>query len=308
MVKSMTGFASQVQALDTASARFSCRWELRAVNGRGLDLRFRLPDWLEGLEVALRKRLSARLARGSVTLSLRLTRLDLDAALRLDSAALDAALTMLAEAESRAEARGLALAPVSGADLLALRGVVDHGADAGEAMGDASVLLEPLMAQAEALIDALDAARVAEGAALAGILTGQIDAMAALLAEARAILPARREDQMQALRAALARLGEVGAPAGAVDPGRLEQELAMIAMRGDVSEELDRLDAHVQAARALIEQEEGPVGRKLDFLMQEFNREANTLCAKSQHAGLTRIGLDLKTVIDQMREQVQNVE
>ncbi|MCC5988132.1 MAG: YicC family protein [Pararhodobacter sp.] len=301
MVKSMTGFASHLDTLDAGAARFSCQWEMRAVNGRGLDLRFRLPDWLEGLEAALRKRLSARLGRGNVTLSLRLGRADAGAALRLNTEALDAALNMLAETEARAEARGFALTPIGAADVLALRGVIDQGPD----LTDPAPLMPALMEQAEAVIDAFEAARAAEGAALAGILSGQIDAVAALLAEARSVLPERRSDQMQALRAALARLGEA---APQVEPARLEQELALIAMRGDVTEELDRLDAHVVAARALLAQKNGPVGRKFDFLMQEFNREANTLCAKSQHAALTRIGLDLKTVIDQMREQVQNVE
>ena len=301
MVKSMTGFASHLGVLDTSAARFSCQWEMRAVNGRGLDLRFRLPDWLEGLEASLRKRLSARLGRGTVTLSLRMSSLSAGAGLRLSHDALDAALTMLAEAEARAEARGFALAPVNAADLLALRGVVDQGPE----VTDPVRLIPALMAQAEALIGHFDTARAAEGAALNGILSGQLDAIAALLAETRAALPERRADQLQALRAAMARLGEAAPQA---DPARLEQELAMIAMRGDVSEELDRLEAHVAAARALIGGDNGPVGRKLDFLMQEFNREANTLCAKSQHAALTRIGLDLKAVIDQMREQVQNVE
>ena len=301
MVKSMTGFASHLDTLDSGAARFSCQWEMRAVNGRGLDLRFRLPDWLEGLESALRKRLSARLGRGNVTLSLRLGRADAGAALRLNSDALEAALTMLAETEARADARGFALAPISGAEVLALRGVVDQGPE----LTELAPLMPALMEQAEAVIDAFEAARAAEGVALAGILSGQIEAVAALLAEARAVLPARRNDQMQALRAALARLGEA---APQVEPARMEQELALIAMRGDITEELDRLDAHVTAARALITQENGPVGRKFDFLMQEFNREANTLCSKSQHAPLTRVGLDLKTVIDQMREQVQNLE
>ncbi|MGY6536106.1 MAG: YicC/YloC family endoribonuclease [Pararhodobacter sp.] len=315
MIRSMTGFASHSGAIvapplpDAAQAvqaggstiRLSCQWELRAVNGRGLDLRFRLPDWLEGLEPLLRKRLSASLARGNVTLSLRVTRADPGTALRLNAEALDSSLGMLAEAEARAEARGLVLAPVTAADLLHLRGVVDSGQDE---IAPAPLLPE-LETQAKALIADFDASRAAEGHALAAILTGQIDSMDALLAEARALLPARREDQAQAVRAALARLSEAAPQA---DPTRLEQELAMIAMRGDVTEELDRLSAHIGAARALLTAQEGPVGRKLDFLMQEFNREANTLCAKSQHAGLTRIGLDLKTVIDQMREQVQNVE
>src|SRR5690606_26680890 len=125
-----------------------------------------------------------------------------------------------------------------------------------------------------------------------------------LTAEARLAAAARRPDQVEALKAALGRLSDA---APGLDPGRLEQELALIAVKTDVTEELDRLEAHVGAARKLLAAAE-PIGRKLDFLMQEFNREANTLCSKAQSTDLTRIGLDLKTVIDQMREQVQNLE
>ncbi len=315
MIRSMTGYASRSAELSVPSAlsetaaapgvRLSCQWELRGVNGRGLDLRFRLPDWLDGLEPLLRKRLAGRLARGNVTLSLRLTRADPGAGMRLNAPVLEAALALLAEAEARAKARGLVLAAPTAADLMHLRGVLDSGQDEIAA----APLLPALEAEAEALIADFDAARAAEGAALADILNGQMDRIEALVAEARALLPERQGDQAQAVRGALARLADAPPNGMAqVDPGRLEQELALIAMRGDVTEELDRLTAHAGAARALLAGGAGPVGRKLDFLMQEFNREANTLGAKAQHAGLTRIGLDLKVVIDQMREQVQNVE
>lgn len=300
MVKSMTGYASETGEISLNSVAYSAQWDLRSVNGRGLDLRFRLPDWLDGLEGSLRKILSDKVKRGNVSLSLKLSRSESAGPMRLNPAALDAAVTMIMAAEAQAEARGLGLAPMTAADLLALKGVIDTGPETL----DQAALVSELLIRAEALLAAFDAMRAAEGAALAAVIGAQIDTIARLTAEARQAAAARRPDQIDSLKAALARLTEA---APGVDPGRLEQELALIAVKTDVTEELDRLDAHVTAARRLMAQSE-PMGRKLDFLMQEFNREANTLCSKAQSADLTRIGLDLKTVIDQMREQVQNLE
>ena len=300
MVKSMTGFATESGEISIDSAHYAFQWDLRAVNGRGLDLRLRLPDGVEGLEAALRPRLAGAIARGSVTLSLRLSRTDRAVALRLDADVLEAALDLVAMAETRAAERGLQLAPMTAGDLLALRGVMDTSAEPADPTPLVAALLEGL----DPLLAAFDEARSREGAALRGVLEGQIAEIERLTAAARAIAETRRGDQAETLRSALARLGEA---APSVEPGRLEQELAMIAVRSDLTEELDRLEAHCAAARSHLAGG-GPVGRKLDFLMQEFNREANTLCSKSQHAPLTRVGLDLKTVIDQMREQVQNLE
>ena len=300
MVKSMTGFAALTGEIDSGAGVQSCQWDLRSVNGRGLDLRFRLPDWLDGLEAALRKRLGERVKRGNVTLSLKLTRSDPAGVMRLKPLALDAAVALVMAAEARAESQGLGLAPITAADLLALRGVIDTGPE----VSDPAPLVATLLAAAEGLIDAFDASRATEGAALAAILGAQIDQIASLTQQGRQAATARRPEQVEALRAALARLIEA---APGADPARLEQELALIAVKTDVTEELDRLGTHVAAARMLLSGGEA-VGRKLDFLMQEFNREANTLCSKAQSAELTRIGLDLKTVIDQMREQVQNLE
>ncbi len=300
MVKSMTGFATESGELSIKSDNYSFQWDLRAVNGRGLDLRLRLPDGLDGLEAALRRRLSAAISRGSVTLSLRLARSDREAGLRMDAAALDAALDLVAMAEARAAERGLHLAPMTAADLLGLRGVLNGAPE----NADPAPLVTALIDRLDPLLVAFDAARAQEGSALRTVLEGQIAQIEALTREARALAESRRGDQAEALRAALDRLGEA---APNIDPGRLEQELALIAVRGDLTEELDRLAAHCAAARAHLTSD-APIGRKLDFLMQEFNREANTLCSKSQHAPLTRLGLDLKTVIDQMREQVQNLE
>ena len=296
----MTGFAAESAEIASEVGPFAAQWDMRSVNGRGLDLRFRLPDWLDGLEAGLRKPLAELIKRGNVTISLKLTRADQSGAQRLNTAALDAAVDMVMAAEARAENRGLGLAPMTAADLLALRGVLDSGPE----QVDPAALLPELLRQGIALTHAFDAARLAEGAALAQVLGAQIDMIAALSTQARGAVAARREDQTAALKAALARLSEA---APGLDAVRFEQELALIAVKTDITEELDRLDAHVTAAHALMA-EPDPVGRKLDFLMHEFNREANTLCSKAQSSEVTRIGLDLKTVIDQMREQVQNLE
>ena len=296
MIRSMTGFAARRG--EGAGQRWL--WELRSVNGRGLDLRLRLPDGIDGLEVAVRRALGARIARGSVTLSLRVTPEGGAEALRVNPEVLSGVMAALRAVEAAATEAGVALAPPSGAEVLGLRGVLEAGAAETDGAALAAALLEDL----PPLLDAHAEARAAEGQALAVVIGAQIDRIAALTEEAAGLAAARRPSQAQALADAVA---AVLTQAPQADPGRLEQELALIAARTDVTEEIDRLHAHVAAARALMTEAE-PVGRKLDFLMQEFNREANTLCSKAQSAALTRVGLDLKAVIDQMREQVQNVE
>jgi uncharacterized protein (TIGR00255 family) len=274
-------------------------WELRSVNARGFDLRLRLPDWIEGLEPAVRARLSKSCARGAVTVSLRISAAAGAAAPALDPARLDAALGALAEVEARAREAGVDLAPANAAQVLALRGVMAEAAAAaaGPALRDA------LLADLEGVVESFLAMRAAEGRELEAVLRRELDEIGRLTEAAADAAEARREDSARALREALARVAD----AVEVDEARVAQELALLAVKADVTEELDRLRAHVAAARALLE-EDAPAGRRLDFLTQEFNREANTLCSKSGHAELTRIGLDLKAVIDRMREQVQNVE
>ncbi len=294
--RSMTGFA----ALPGAGHGHEWTWELRAVNGRGLDLRLRLPDWLPGLEAPLRKALSAAIARGNVTLVLRISREAGEGAPALSAQGLERALAMLAEINARARAHGLELAAPTAAEVALMRGVSETAPPAA----DTTALSASLLAQLPELIAAFNAMRAAEGGELARVLLGQLDQVEALIAAARAASARRHTAQREALARNLARI--LDNTEGA-DPDRLAQELALIAVRSDVTEEIDRLEAHVAAARALLAQP-GPQGRKLDFLMQEFNREANTLASKAQFSDLTQVGLDLKHVIDQMREQVQNVE
>ena len=293
---SMTGFAAR----RGHAPGHDWAWEIRSVNGKGLDLRLRLPDWIDGLEPAVRAAVGRVASRGNVTVGLKILHAEGGGALRVDPAGLEAALAALALVRARAGAAGMVLAEPSAAEILSLRGVTDQG---GEAEDTAS-LLAALLADLEVLLADFAAVRAAEGRALAAVIARHIDRIEALAAEASAAAEARRPEMARALNDNLAR---VMAGAAEADPGRVAQELALLAVKADVTEEIDRLSAHVAAARALLV-EPGAVGRKFDFLMQEFMREANTLCAKSGSAALTRIGLDLKTVIDQMREQVQNVE
>jgi uncharacterized protein (TIGR00255 family) len=293
---SMTGFAATQGSLDG----WSWTVEIRGVNGRSLDIRLRIPD-VEGLEPELRKRVQARLSRGNVTVNVRLQRAESAAAARLSEPGLTAALDLVKRVEAAADKAGLPLAPLKASDIAAMRGVLEAETTSGE---DDGALRNAILKGAEACMDAFVADRGREGAALASVLAGQIDRIEALTADAALAMGDRETAQRAAMTTALKRLLETTDMA---DEGRVAQELALIAVKTDVTEELDRLAAHVTAARELIVGE-GPMGRKLDFLMQEFNREANTLCSKAQSSQLTAIGLDLKTVIDQMREQVQNIE
>lgn len=275
-------------------------WELRGVNGKGLDVRLRVPDWVEGLEPALRARLAKVLARGNVTLSLKVQTRAESGPLAVNAAALEAALDAVTQAEARATARGMSLAPLTAADVLGMRGVMETAA-APEATAE---LAAALLADFDALLETFVDMRQREGAALEEVLTRQLADITRLTDDAAAAAEARRPRMADALQKALARVTE-NAPA--VDEARVAQELAVLSVKSDVTEEIDRLRAHAEAARELLATG-SPVGRKLDFLSQEFNREANTLCSKAQDPNLTAVGLNLKSVIDQMREQVQNVE
>lgn len=296
MTHSMTAFASRTGTLGAAS----WSWEIRGVNARGLDLRLRLPEGIEGLEAALRAALTRSLARGNVTVNLRLTREDSNGAFGVDETTLDAVLNALDLVQERAFAMGVTLGQPTAADVLAQRGVLT----AAKTEDDAGPLAKALLADVAPLVADFVQMRASEGAALAGVVKTQLDeierltADAAIAAQARA--PQVKDNLTQALRRVMEDVAEM-------EEARVAQELAVLAVKSDVTEEIDRLKAHVAAARDLLSAGK-PSGRKLDFLAQEFNREANTLCAKAQAAPLTAIGLDLKAVIDQMREQIQNME
>lgn len=301
MTVSMTGFAAgrgegqgHVWAID-----------IRSVNGKGLDLRLRVPDWIEGLELAARGAVAARATRGNISLNIKTSRSEAtqgSEAFRPDGLALRAALNAIAVVESEAMAMGVSLTPGTPIDVLSMRGVLSQSA---EAESDNSALRAAILADLGPVIDAFAAMRRAEGQQLAKVIHGQLDQIAELVEQAKVEAATRRETASSLLRDAVSRiLSAVDQP---LDEGRLAQEIALLAVKNDVQEEVDRLGAHVTAAKGLIGSGDA-VGRKLDFLTQEFMREANTLCSKSQSLGLTRIGLDLKTLIDQMREQIQNLE
>jgi uncharacterized protein (TIGR00255 family) len=300
-MKSMTGYAALARIHQLNDVRLDLDWDLRAVNGRALDIRLRVPEAIVFAEKTLRDVLAAGVARGNVTLSLRMRVTASSMAPMLDLGALDTLLESVAQVTERAQQAGVQLSPPTALDLLQSRSVTQSGQDA--ATFETESLLPLLVEDTEALLTDFNRMRTTEGAALAATLRAQADAIGALALQARNLLGPRA----QAMRAHLDRVLAQMAENTRIDPARLEQELALAALKADVTEELDRLDAHVQAARDALDSDL-PVGRKLDFLMQEFNREANTLCSKAQHLDLTRLGLEMKGLIDQMREQVQNLE
>ncbi|MCT2538406.1 YicC/YloC family endoribonuclease [Sedimentimonas flavescens] len=293
---SMTGFA----AGQGGAQGYDWSWDIRSVNGKALDLRFRLPD-VEGLEPLVRTAVGRFAARGNISANLRLTRVDAAEGLRLSASGLRAALAALRDIESVAAAEGMALAQTTAADVLTLRGVLEQGP---VQMEDPAALRTALIASLEGVLTEFAAMRAAEGAQIGAVISAQLTRIAELTEAAAEAAEARRPDWEAGITAALARVIE---GAGGADPDRVAQELALIAVKGDVTEEIDRLRAHIAAARDLLADPK-PVGRRFDFLTQEFVREANTLCSKSGSSRLTAIGLDLKHVIDQMREQIQNVE
>ncbi|GJE73633.1 hypothetical protein BGCPKDLD_0199 [Methylorubrum suomiense] len=290
-IASMTGFA---RAAGTTGA-VQWLWEIRTVNGRGLDIRVRVPNGFEAAGEAARAALSKALARGQCQLGLTLTRPETAARVRID----EALLADLAASVARIP-RPAGIAPATLDGLLSVRGVVEVEA---EAPADPEALNRDLAAGAERLVSDIAAARRSEGATLKGIVEGQL-AEIARLTQAAEDCPARRPE---AVRARLAATVAALTDGTGLDPDRLHQEAVLLAAKADVREELDRLRAHVDAAGELLAAG-GAIGRRLDFLAQELGREANTLCAKANDIALSRIGLDLKAVVEQFREQVQNVE
>ena len=291
-IASMTGFARAEGTLDG----LGWVWELRSVNGRGLDLRLRLPGGWDQLEPALRDAAGKLLRRGNVNATLALKR-EAEAEAAPDPAALERVLTLALTLAGRIPGAP----PPRAEGLLALPGVL-RAASAETAPTEPA--LATLRRGFESALAALDAARRAEGARLASVLHALLDEIAALREAAAAEAadqPARQRARM------LETVAFLLAETPALPEERIAQEVALLAARSDVREELDRLASHLDAARALLA-EGGAVGRRFDFLVQEFNREANTLCSKSASAALTATGLRLKAAIEQLREQVQNIE
>ena len=292
-VTSMTGFAR----VDGAAAGYSWAWEVKSVNSKGLDLRFRLPHGFDQIEAGARKLGGERFTRGNLSINLTLQRPDRPPALDVNREVLEQMISLAALYKGGRD-------KVDVETLLALRGVVEVVENQDEDEADIATRDAAIAAGFGDLMDALAAARGEEGARLAVVVDEHIEEIASLTSQAAALAemqPARRTERL------MMQLDELLAGENPVSEDRLAQEIALIVARGDVREELDRLVAHVGAARDLMA-EGGAVGRRLDFLCQEFNREANTLCSKSSDLELTRIGLALKAAIERLREQIQNIE
>jgi uncharacterized protein (TIGR00255 family) len=293
-LSSMTGFART----HGVSGSYAWTWEIKAVNGKGLDVRLRLPAGWDAIEAPIRSRAAETLSRGSIQAGLTVERSGAAPAVRVNTAVLDAVL-----GAARQLARRIEASPPTLDGLLSLKGVLEISdtEESEEEKRSAEAAVTVGFADA---IAALAEMRRHEGAALARVLSVRLGEIAALAQRAE-LVPGRRPE---AIRARLAeQVATLLAQSDRFDPDRLHQEAILIATKADVREELDRLAAHVAQAQALIEQG-GAIGRRLDFLAQELNREANTLCAKANDVELTNIGLELKAAVEQFREQVQNVE
>ena len=291
-VSSMTGFARS----EGEVAGISWVWELKSVNGRSLDLRLRLPAGYDAMEAPLRATLGGRLRRGSISAVLTVNRVA-PPVIRINREMLDQVLALVNQLAEQVEA-----APPRIDGLIGLRGIIetvdDEPDDVIEMRRDA------LATGWSAALDRLVAARGEEGARLKAVLSGQLAELAELVAAASASAAAQPEALRARLQQSIAAVVDL---APTMPPERVAQELALLVSRGDIREELDRLRAHLAQAGDLLAKGEG-VGRQLDFLCQELNREANTLCSKSADIELTRIGLALKVAVEQFREQVQNLE
>jgi uncharacterized protein (TIGR00255 family) len=288
----MTGFA---RAQDEAPG-MSWVWEIKSVNGRALDLRLRLAPGFDALEPELRAALAQRFRRGNFSANLAITRTT-PPALRVNREALSQLVTLINELSGEIEA-----APPRLDGLLALRGVVETVEDEDETVIEAR--RHAVFASWNAALDRLAEARAEEGARLAALLGSQLDEMAALVTAAADCAAAQPAAIRERLRTVLTSLADL---MPSMPEERVAQEVALLAARSDIREEIERLRAHLEQAGELLQQGEA-VGRRLDFLCQELNREANTLCSKSADIELTRIGLALKAVVEQFREQVQNIE
>lgn len=294
----MTGYARA----EGRDAQTSWVWEAKSVNGRGLELRCKLAHGHDSLEIAARDAAAKRLKRGNVQMSLTISRMGEQSLLQVNTPLLGQLLSMCKEWEGRFP--GVAPARLDG--LLAIKGVLEPADNAEQGDDEATLLAREVAMKLtmESMLDQLAAMRRDEGSRIGAVLKAQLAEIAQLTAKAAACASLRPEAIRERFQAQLAAVLEA-APSLAEE--RVAQEVALLVVKADIREELDRLKAHVEAAEELISQG-GAIGRKLDFLAQEFNREANTLCSKSADVELTRIGLDLKAVIDQLKEQVQNIE
>lgn len=293
-LSSMTGFARRGGELGT----YRWNWELKSVNNKGLEIRTKLPSYLDGFDLELKKKISAKITRGSLFLNLFVERTTNSESFVINQDRLEKLSAIAGELISVA---GLEPARVDG--LLAVKGVVDLVVSE-PADDDIKALKIALNKDLDVVLDDLIDARAEEGSRMQAVLMSQLSKMRTLLDSAREQVGDRDSALRKRFETQLAKLSKLGSP---IPEERIAQELAIIVVKADIQEEFDRLASHFDEADRLLASNK-PVGRRLDFLCQEFNREANTLCSKSGDTKLTQIGVDLKVLIDQFREQVQNIE
>ena len=287
----MTGFARAAVTAESG-ARLIC--EIRSVNGKSLDMRLRLPNGMDRIELPARQLGQAKIGRGNLQINITLEAAEAATGFRINESVVSSILALSAKLEA-----SHALAKPSIAEILSVRGVLDTGDSE-----DTTKLEAPVLEVLALALDELKSFRAKEGKVLVTVLHDQINQIETLVEQAQAD-PSRTADSIRERLAGQIKL--LMESAQGFDEHRLTMEAALLATKADVREELDRLRGHIEAVRVLLKSS-GPVGRKLDFLAQEFNREVNTLCSKSNALSITAIGLDLKAVVDQFREQVQNLE
>ena len=293
-LKSMTGFARS----SGENGSFRWNYELKSVNNKGLEIRTKMPSFLDGFDIELKKVISSKVGRGSLFLNLSTSKASDDEDFIVNQARLDKLVKLAA---TLGNVDGLQPARVDG--LLSVKGIVDLVAD-DPSENDLKDLKQALKTDLIQLLEGLISSRSDEGARMKTVLDEQLIQMRGLLDDARAAVGDRDEAMRTRFETQLAKLNKLDKP---VPDERIAQEIALMAVKSDIQEEFDRLQSHFDEAEKLLGSDK-PVGRRLDFLCQEFNREANTLCSKSSDTTVTRIGVDLKVLIDQFREQIQNIE
>lgn len=297
-LKSMTGYASFEKTLDVGEAHYSWRWDIRSVNGKSADMRLRLPPTFGDLDQRLKKLLPHKFSRGNLQASLSIDVVKDEDDIVVNEKMLAAVLSISKKMTQQHELPALT---VDG--LLSIKGILESSGNDIDA-GEHEILKHAIAESFSEALDQLVVSRKSEGSALERVLEDVLNEIEHLVGKARHA-PERSSAAIVAkLKAQVETLSDLES---GLDEERLHQEALVMAAKADIKEEIDRLDAHVAAARDLFKVNE-PVGRKLDFLSQEFNREANTLCSKANHIAITKIGLALKAAIDQFREQIQNVE
>jgi len=293
-LKSMTGFARTAVECDG----FACTIEVKSVNGKSLDVRCRVPNFIDGFDLEIKKIATRILNRGTVFINIHLEHDEAQEQYTINEERLDM-LMALSE-----KYRGSAAVETPRLDgLLAARGVIELiRKDLDPQAID--TIKKGLSGGVETALATLNTMRAEEGARMAAVLKDQMDMIEGLVLDSEKVAEKRSQAMKDSFKENVAKLLE---DTVLIDENRLEQELAVLIVKADVQEEIDRLKSHIEDARALLESDE-PVGRRFDFLLQEFNREANTLCSKASHIELSRLGMALKVQIDQFREQIQNIE